>query len=467
MISNAIGSPRANAATRDATFHDRYFRVLLFAVAAYALLGKGFAYFGVPPIFPAEVILAIGLTTLIYPTPSLAVLCSVPSVLLVLTMTWVILQTIPYIGTYGFDAFRDSVVAIYGLYALIVANLILEKPSRIDEAVRRTTWLVRIFPVVVVPIALMQISIEDRIPTWPMSGGPIIMIRSGEISVHLAGCAAFALLGLKRSSIGWAICLLAAIAFVATLSRGGLLSIVAGCCIAIALSGRVRIPLLISLVVLPTVALLYITNVEVPTSLDRNIEVRQIVDNVASIVTTSDDGNLDGTKEWRLRWWSTIVDYTIYGDYFWTGKGFGVNLAVSDGFVVGPEDAPALRSPHNGTLTFLARAGVPGLVLWICLNLSWFVMMAKTAFEARMSNEQQWSNLMIFVTAYLGAALVDSTFDVALEGPMIGVLYWVLFGSGIGLVLAYRELQVRRVRRMPSALPVGRAMREGRHRAGL
>ena len=456
MTAGATGAGLGRVPTtraQGADFHDRYFRVLLFAIAAYALMGKGFAYFGVPPLFPAEMILAVGLVTLVYPVPSLAVFFSVPSVLLVVTITWVALRTIPYVGTYGFDAFRDSVIAVYGLYALVVANLLLEKPSRIAEAVRRAGVFFRIFPLVIVPLALIQTAIQDKIPTWPMSGGPIFLIRSGEISVHLAGAAAFALLGLKRSSIGWSICLLIAMVTVVATSRGGMLSILAASLIATTLSGRIKIPLLMTLAVLPIATILYVTNAEIPTSMERGIQVRQIVDNVVSIVSTSGDGNLDGTKEWRLQWWSAIVDYTFHGDYFWVGKGFGVNLAVSDGFVVGDVDGPALRSPHNGNLTFLARAGVPGFALWVCLNISWFLMMVKAAVEARMSGEPEWSNVMIFVAAYLAAALVDATFDVALEGPMIGVLYWVLFGSGIGLVLAYRELSSqRRQRLLPGGL---------------
>ena len=27
-----------------------------------------------------------------------------------------------------------------------------------------------------------------------------------------------------------------------------------------------------------------------------------------------------------------IIDYTVFGDYFWTGKGFGISLADDDGF---------------------------------------------------------------------------------------------------------------------------------------
>ena len=39
-------------------------------------------------------------------------------------------------------------------------------------------------------------------------------------------------------------------------------------------------------------------------------------------------------KNGRLDWWKEIVTYTINGKYFWTGKGFGVNLADDDGFQV-------------------------------------------------------------------------------------------------------------------------------------
>ena len=80
----------------------------------------------------------------------------------------------------------------------------------------------------------------------------------------------------------------------------------------------------------------------------------------------ADSSALEGTKEFRLRWWSDIINYTINGPYFWTGKGFGINLADDDGFQVYADHS--LRAPHNGHIEILARTGVPGLILWILMN---------------------------------------------------------------------------------------------------
>ena len=172
---------------------------------------------------------------------------------------------------------------------------------------------------------------------------------------------------------------------------------------------------------------------------DRTITVSQFVDNTISIVGSSETKTLDGTKEWRLRWWNTIVDYTFHGPYFWTGKGFGINLAEADGFNLTPGQDSSLRSPHNGNMTILARAGVPGLILWIALNSSWVAMMLCSVVISRLRGHRNWSNLFIFVLCYMLAALIDASFDVALEGPMIGIVFWVMIGFGVALTMTYRE----------------------------
>ena len=67
----------------------------------------------------------------------------------------------------------------------------------------------------------------------------------------------------------------------------------------------------------------------------------------------SSDPILEGTKAWRLRWWDQIVEYTIDGDVLLDGKGFGINLADSDGFQVHADGS--LRAPHNGHIEILAQ----------------------------------------------------------------------------------------------------------------
>ena len=106
---------------------------------------------------------------------------------------------------------------------------------------------------------------------------------------------------------------------------------------------------------------------------DRDLSARQLVNNMVSIFNSSNVA-LDGTKQWRLAWWRTIQDYVFRGEFFWAGRGFGVNLAESDGFVVGRENpnAPLLRSPHSIHMTILARTGVPGFALWLATLFTWF-----------------------------------------------------------------------------------------------
>jgi O-antigen ligase len=228
---------------------------------------------------------------------------------------------------------------------------------------------------------------------------------------------------------------------VATQNRGAMLAMIIPITLAALLAGRMRT--LIS-IVMPFSILLaagYAMNIDVQLSDDgrRTVGPRQLVNNMASVVGSTTQ-ELDGTKEWRLDWWRTIHDYTIDGEHFWTGKGSGVNLAVSDGFVVGTEnpDAPLLRSPHNSSLTVLARYGVPGLCLWLTVLAVWFATLADAMFLARRRGQAEWYGLFLFIACYLLAALINSSFDVALEGPILGFWFWSLFGFGVSAVMIYR-----------------------------
>lgn len=131
-----------------------------------------------------------------------------------------------------------------------------------------------------------------------------------------------------------------------------------------------------------------------------------------------------GTFRWRLYWWETIIDYTIKGPYFWLGKGYGINLADSDGFQVTRDHS--LRSPHNATMNFLARSGWPGLILWLAFLLALGIAMFSGVISKRFApglREQ-----LLWLLAYWLAFLLNSSVDVFLEGPMGGVWFWSLVG---------------------------------------
>jgi len=184
----------------------------------------------------------------------------------------------------------------------------------------------------------------------------------------------------------------------------------------------------------------------------REFSLDQLSDSIVSVVGNSDRADLEGTKTWRLTWWGMIRDYTVDGPYFWTGKGYGVNLADSDGFQVGTREEP-LRSPHNSHMTFLARSGVPGLILWSALQLSWVALMLRSYVRARQLKLGFWSGLFGWFVAYWIAFMVSSGFDVFLEGPMAGIPFWTLFGLGWGSEILFRSERASRIARETASTP--------------
>lgn len=161
----------------------------------------------------------------------------------------------------------------------------------------------------------------------------------------------------------------------------------------------------------------------------RPATIQQMIDNLLSIFGSSSDGGLEGSKQFRLAWWGTIIDYTVFGKYFWTGKGFGVNLADADGFQSTADHS--LRSPHNTNVTVLARMGVPGLILWLLLQGAFGIGLVRAMLAHRRAGDVQVAVLAALLFAYWVAMLVDTSFDPYLEGPQGGIWFWVIFGLGL------------------------------------
>jgi hypothetical protein len=172
---------------------------------------------------------------------------------------------------------------------------------------------------------------------------------------------------------------------------------------------------------------------------ERSTSTRQVVENVLSIVGKGGE-QTGGTKGWRLEWWNKIIADTVFGPYFATGRGFGINIAMADGFSnwTSRADHPPLRSRHSVHMAILARAGVPGLTLWFGFVVSWFAMMMHTMRTARQRGQSEWAGLLLFVSCYVGSIIINASFAPALEGPVQGLWFWCLIGFGIGSAMAYR-----------------------------
>ena len=449
--------PRLGAAPARG-FTDRYLVLLMLVLAGYAMFGRGFAYVGYTPIFIGEITLALGLIALASSGALFAAVSNPLSLCLFLLFAWVIARTVPYIGIYRIDALRDSVIVTYSIYALVVAALLLEKPDRIRTLIKGYRLLAIVLPLVTPPLYIVATFLLDALPYWPGTQTRIIALRGGDVSVHLCGIMLFALLGFVRLPLISIVMLFIGIVIVGSQNRGGLVASLVPIAVVWVLVPKMRqlpriagiggVTLLLASVFGVSLALPLIAS-------ERLISTDQLFRNLASVVSSTADPVLEGTKLWRLQWWDTIMSYTVHGQYFWTGKGFGINLAESDGFL-GMEQGTAqlLRSPHNSHLTMLARAGVPGIILWAFLNLSWGAAMAWNVLQSRWRGQPVWSRFLAFIFGYWLAIVIDSSFDVALEGPMLGIWYWTLFGTGMAamVICAYearRRLRVRRPRRDP------------------
>jgi O-antigen ligase len=415
---------------------DAFLLALGVLLAGYVVFGRVFAGIGVAPLFVGELTLALGLFAFLFSSSALASLASAPTFLLSLLVSWTILCTVPYVGEYGFDALRDSVIIMYALFAFVVGGLLLAKPGRLWDV----PVFLRVLTSIFVPVAPALLLISDRGVFGDQGEAALIHIKPGTTAVHLAAAALLALLGFRRAGVLWTLLLMVSMAIAASVNRGGMLAMIIMLAIGIAASGRLGEfrKLLLASVVLVVVA--YALDVSVPTDRGRDVGVRQLADNFISIFVSGEQ-SLEGTKAWRMTWWKSIIDYTFNGPYFWSGKGFGVNLAIADGFLVGVNEwpnSPLLRSPHNAHLNILARMGVPGFSLWLLTLGTWAAVLVAGIVRARRRNDETWARLFLLILCYGIGLLVDASFDVTLEGPMAGIWFWSIFGTGAAATMIYR-----------------------------
>jgi hypothetical protein len=432
---------------------DRYLALLAIVLLGYALMGKGFAYLGFPPLYVGEFTLLGGIVVFLRTGAFVGALATLPAVLLVVLMAWVLARTVPFFGFYGSDSLRDSAVVVYGGFAFIVIGLLLQDARRINTVIRYYGIMLVSFPAIFVGLLLMKYW-WDYIPRL-YGPVPIVDVGPSAAGTHLAGAMVFVLIGYRKVSFLWICVWFATLALVSATNRGATLAVVVPIAFAMLMLGRFRLMLTVVVAgvaifaALLTLESTFGQHEEARDSIERPVSAHQIVENATSIVGQSGQ-QAEGTKIWRLNWWNIIINDTIRGPNFWTGRGFGINLADADGFG-GTADSrhprPPTRSPHSVHMALLARAGVPGLVLWVVLLVCWFGMLMRAMLTARARGHQTWVELFVFVTCYVMVILINASFDVVLEGPMQGIWFWCLFGFGIGSVMIYRAQPFNEFRR--------------------
>lgn len=448
----------------------------------YMFLGRGFAHLGLPPIYVGEVVLGLGVvaTAIALIRTGLQRGPNVVVWLLIAFMVLGAIRTVPYLGSYGVDALRDAVLWGYGAFALML--YVLLDRGVILTALRGYGWVVPVFavwlPISWTVAGLMSAAID---PSRPGEVIPIVYFKSGDMAVHMVGVIAFVALGTRilvplRSFAARAL-LIIPVAWTglvgATANRGAFVAGLTAVIVAVLCIPRWRVwaPVATGIVLAgfifalpsaprdlgiipptpaaatprstpapghsPSVSPRPTPQVEPSAPEGREVGVRQLFENIASIFSPSSNEGLSGTVAFRLAWWSEIIEYTAFGPYFWDGKGFGINLANADGFQ--PTADESLRAPHNSHLTVLARMGVPGFALWWVLQGTFGVSLIRAVRTYRRRHQRLLSATAAWLLVYWTAMMVDTSFDPYLEGPQGGIWFWCVFGAGLVLISSARR----------------------------
>ena len=436
----------AHARVDRRTIVDRFLGFFALVLGGYAIGSKGFAYVGVSPIYIGEVSLLFGLVAL-WHTHTIRQLLRLPVVaLLCLFMLIGAFRTLPFVPAYGLDALRDGVLWGYATFSFVLAGVLYSRHERLWYLVSCYRRFIPVFLVAAPIVWLTTIFLDSlarwvgtSVPMWPGTQVPIVNAKAGDLLVHLGGAAAFMTVGLAGNVRKSRIALLGLGVALTGLSRGGLLAFSLAFLFAFATRPRSRSAWALVTLFVAAAVFLAVTDLRLryPGN-DREVSFQQFTERFVSTAGGSGGQDLENTKSWRLAWWGTIVGYTILGDNRWAGKGYGINLATDDGFQVTDDDS--LRSPHNATMTILARSGVIGLMAWLALLGTWSLTLVRAMIDARRRQDQPWAALFAFLLAYLMALFINASFDVYLEGPVGGIWFWSIFGIGIGATLIYRRL---------------------------
>lgn len=445
-----------------------FFVALAGLLTGYMFLGRGFARIPVGPVYLGEVVLLLGIAAVVIARPPIRLHWI--HALLAIFMVWGAVRTIPYVPTYGLESLREATLWGYALFGIVISLLAGPRILRATAG-----WYGRVVPVFVwwVPVAWWIFgNLGDNLPRAPGAEIPILFFKNQDMAVHLTGAAAFVILGLVQWPLIRQLLVMTPLVFglyvTWSYSRGAMVAAVGGLLGTFVLRPRPSAWAVMPIAVVLVAAFVFVNpagyarpvEISTPTPVaslapgvtprpvpaetplvpppedGRDTTVDQLGENISSLFGGSSDENLSGTMRFRLAWWREIVDYTVFGPYFWLGKGYGINLADDDGF---QGTDLAVRAPHNSHLSVLARSGVPGLAMWLALQLGFGVTLFLAILHARRGGRTLLAGLGAWALVYWVVIMANTSFDPYIEGPQGGIWFWSIFGLGLAIIRVVRE----------------------------
>lgn len=405
-----------------------YKTIFISTLALYIYLGKGIAYG-----YFAELLLLIGILLLIKQRRTVNLMKGNTSYILYFLLFINLFYLARGIIHFSImDTIRDSFILNYIYFVFIL----LLFQSNIEEVLKSIFKIYKYYPVVL--FSLYLISLNDFIGNISIFGDVhLLFFKFGDIGVHLFVAFILQITNLNRYKKPFDLinylCIFILFSVASSYSRSGMLSfIIAFLVFYYFLNDKAVKDQLRSFVkyvpIVFVISLLFLSKFKVADNFQgRTVGVEQVALNFTSIFSTSEEGGLNDNKLWRLLWWGQIIDYTFNGPFFVAGKGLGISLADDDQILTTDLEGD-LRSPHNFSLSVLARYGVFIFTIW----LYWIILQLKRIKTINLSK------LQLVIICIQIAFLFNANFDVFLEGPMGAFPFWVFVG--IDLIFNYFKL---------------------------
>jgi hypothetical protein len=420
--------------------------LLCLLLLVYAVLGRSGAHLGLTlgsgtGIYIGDLVLLFGIASSLV-EGSYARFFKLPIALLwVLFVAWNAAQTVPYLSQYGLIAVRDGALWGYSLFAVIVASGLLANPSAFTTLFHRFAEFARFYVYGALAMAPLAISF----PTGAL--GFDFPPPVTNFMPHVAATTVFVLCRFVTVPAIWWMATATVVVAIGSQGRGAIISFLAAAGVIWLLNPwRLRLRLTArniglfgGLCFLLAAALTLDLNLGTSGSHARVIGPGQVLQNIAGSFTSTGDEDLNGTRQWRLEIWNRIIDYTVFGPYFWSGKGYGINLLDDAGMQVDAEQAVRPRAPENSHLSLLARSGVPGFLLWVALQAAWAGRILRALVLARRSGRRRTTAAMSFLLAVWTTFMVFSATAPVLESPFEGIWFWTIFGVGVAAAQMVRR----------------------------
>lgn len=414
-------------------------RFLLAYLAAITILGKGPTYLGYPPFYWGEITLALSLL-LIAPwlrgTGFLARNRELTFVIAAFMALGAALTAMSF-PRWRMDALRDAAIWYYALFFFVGLGLAAR------EAMADRVWLwLRVFWFASLAWNTADLLTHRRLseagPIIPWRGVPLFFNSVHETGEHLALGAMLVLCTttLVRKPL-WRIVLvpLAVLGlglFAMAQGRGMRIGIASGVA-AVLLLGmarhrphfQVRLVTLIACAV-PVLALLtaiYTERIVTIAHLDRFEE--------------ADPADPTGTANWRVIWWESLYDAVMKKNPE-LGLGFGESLHLYHPLLWNRQDDFIVRSPHNFNVTVFARMGFIGLAIWAAILVLGIGGLFRRVWRGTARGEPYAPDRLDELTFWvmmLVATVVNSSFGVLMEGPVLGIWFWFALGFANGRTL--------------------------------